>query len=305
MDFEQYDECDIKFECLKTSMEIFYQSYNNYMNIRTEDVIVKNKFDHDAYRDLINSVSQLESQIIMIRKSLEKKLEETYSEFLSIKCKNHKNIPNDIISLKNTLNRLYEYIEKRIKENKHKIEYYADVYISYEYESSEKKLEEEKNSPNYFIYQDNISEPRNYYNEECSYTQLQMEIERQKEYEGDKETYQKIIEVKNQIAELTKTIQTESQKGSQSLMEIERSVDTCDTNVERSNEQLRQAALLKNKSNTIKYPLALGTILGAAGTIVPGIGNIIGLSVGTGIGYAVAKLEKKAIRKIEPEKYKK
>lgn len=306
MDLESYDECDIKFQCLKTSMDIFYQRYNNYMNIRTDEVIVNNKFDIEGYKNLIKSISELESQIIIIKNSLEKKLEESYSEFISIKCKRHLNIPDDILTLKKTLIRLNEYIEKRMKENKNKIDYYADIYISYQFESNEKIIEEEKTlQKNYCNQEEYVPESISSTNKNCSYTQLQMDIDRQREYDGDKETYKKIIEVKNQIAELTKTIQTESQKGCQSLIEIEKSVDTCDLNVERSNEQLRQAALLKNKTNSIKYPLALGTILGAAGTVVPGIGNLIGLSVGTGIGYAVAKLEKKAISKIEPEKYKK
>jgi len=47
----------------------------------------------------------------------------------------------------------------------------------------------------------------------------------------------------------------------------------------------------------LKYPL----IAGAVGTIVPGIGNVIGLS----LGYLVAKMQEKGIKNIESWKYNK
>lgn len=264
------DECEEIFESLKTSMEIFYDMFNKYMNT--------DKSENSTYEKNLTT--------IIVR--LESKFKEIYQTFSKINCKNnkHKNYPNDILTLNNTYKRLVNMFEKK------KDEKIVNI----------KKEEADKSNQNEYIIQ---KEENLKINEEyCSQLQLDIETEKQKEYHGEKEKMEQIINIKNQIAQLTNTIQKQSFNSAQTILEIEQNVIETEKNIDKTNENLRQAALYKNKSNTIKYPIALGTIFGAAGTIVPGIGNVIGATLGTTIGYAVAKLEKKAINKIEPEKSK-
>jgi hypothetical protein len=125
-----------------------------------------------------------------------------------------------------------------------------------------------------------------------------------REYNNKIEINEEYINIKGKIAGMNKLINEELIKGEKYILEIDNNVEESDTNLIKTNEELRQAALLRNKSNSIKYPLVLGTIFGAVGTVVPVVGNVIGASLGAAIGYGVSKIEKNAIKKIEPEKYK-
>jgi len=267
------DECEEIFESLKTSMEIFYNHFNKYMNSE-------------------NSFSD-EKNINLIIVRLDKKFEEVCLIFSKIKCENkkHKNYPNDIVTLNNTYKRLVDMFEKK------KIANLKRQVISKSADDENIKYYD------YSIIKEDTIINSNYIDEQ--YYSQQLHLDKQKEYEGDKEKMEQIVQIKNQIAQLTNTIQKQSMNSAQAILEIEQNGNETEKNIDKTNENLRQAALYKNKSNTIKYPIALGTIFGAAGTIVPGIGNVIGATLGTTIGYAVAKLEKKAINKIEPEKSKK
>ncbi len=258
------DDCEDIFESLKTSMEIFYNLFNKYMN---------------------SNNSNDEENLNLIIQRLDSKFEEVCLIFSKIKCSNtkHKNYSNDIVTLNNTFKRLVDMFEQKKSVKKQVI------------------TESDKNI-NYYDYSIKIEENININEQYCS--QIHLEVDKQKEYEGDREKMEQIISIKNQIAQLTNSIQTQSMNSAQAILEIEQNVNEAEKNIDKTNENLRQAALYKNKSNTIKYPIALGTIFGAAGSIVPGIGNAIGVTLGTTIGYAVAKLEKKAINKIEPEKSK-
>jgi len=229
--------------------------------------------------------------LIIVR--LDSKFDEVCLLFSKIKCENkkHKNYHNDIVTLNNTYKRLVDMFEKKKTVFKNvKRQIIPDEENIYYYDYSIIKAENTNINSNFI--------------DEQYYSQ-QLHLDKQKEYEGDKEKMEQIVQIKNQIAQLTNTIQKQSMNSTQAILEIEQNVDETEKNIDKTNENLRQAALYKNKSNTIKYPIALGTIFGAAGTIVPGIGNVIGATLGTTIGYAVAKLEKKAINKIEPEKSKK
>jgi hypothetical protein len=124
------------------------------------------------------------------------------------------------------------------------------------------------------------------------------------EYNDKLDLNEEYMSVKGKIAGMNKMIHDELVKGEQHIVEIDANLEETNKNLIKSNEELRQTALLRNKANTIKYPLVLGTIFGAVGTIVPIVGNAIGASLGAAVGYGVAKIERKAIKKIEPEKYK-
>jgi len=123
-----------------------------------------------------------------------------------------------------------------------------------------------------------------------------LELLEEKEY-NETENLMKIQKIVQNIAYFNNRFNSALKESSPVLEQIEITYDESIKNIEKTNEELRQAAIYKNETNFLKYPL----IAGAVGTIVPGIGNVIGLS----LGYLVAKMQEKGIKNIESWKYNK
>lgn len=127
-------------------------------------------------------------------------------------------------------------------------------------------------------------------------------------YENEKEMNmcpkdkEDIIKVKNQIKELMVLIKEQIDETNGKLVQIDDKVDETYENILKGNKELKEAALVKNKTKRWKYQAILGTVLGTVGSVLPGIGNAIGIALGVGIGAGIAKIEEKAINKIGKKK---
>jgi len=114
---------------------------------------------------------------------------------------------------------------------------------------------------------------------------------------NETENLLKIQQIVQNIAFFTEKFNKSVQEASPMIQQIdEHYFDSIET-LKKTNEELRQAAIYKGQRKKGTYAL-YGAI---AGTIVPGIGNLIGLSV----GYLIGKLQERGIKNIEPEKYSK
>lgn len=312
------DECELNLEIIKTSMEIFYNRLNIYLNKNIKKEYSNVNINPEIYKKILKDSWEVENQIELIRQNLLKKFEALTTCTNNCTNPDHIRVKNDLAVSKNTFQRLFEHFEKRKVEVKNEIEEISEDFNKlnslnaiekdynnnkYIYESKDfqqnSKLTNQTPTP---LYDDPIN---NSYSQSQLQDMLMQEQEDQREYELDQENLIKINEVKQKILELTRTISKETQRVNETLIEIDENVEASEKDIERSNEELRKAALLKNKKNLFKYPLVAGAALGAIGSVVPGVGNLIGATIGLSIGYGVAKLEKKAIQKIEPEKYQK
>jgi len=125
-------------------------------------------------------------------------------------------------------------------------------------------------------------------------------IENSIEYKGDEEFRKGLIHLKNQIQSLSVALENGIVQTNEKLDLISDDIKIADVNVDEINNNLLEAAIEKNKYNKVKYPLILGGIGSSLGIIVPGLGSIIGGSIGSVLGYYLSKLEKKQIDKINP-----
>lgn len=130
-------------------------------------------------------------------------------------------------------------------------------------------------------------------------------LENSKEYKGDEEFRKNLIHLKNQIQELSVSLENGIIQSNEKLDIISDDIKTADLNVDEVNKNLKEAAIERNKVNKFKYPLIFGTIGSTLGIVVPGIGNIIGGSVGSALGYYLSKVEKKQIDKLDNKNKKK
>jgi hypothetical protein len=130
-------------------------------------------------------------------------------------------------------------------------------------------------------------------------------LENSKEYKGDEEFRKNLINLKNQIQELSLCLENGIVQSNEKLDLISDDIKIADINVNDTNKNLKEAAIEKNKFNKIKYPLIFGGIGSSLGIVVPGVGSIIGGSIGSVLGYYLSKLEKKQIDKISSKEGKK
>jgi len=129
-------------------------------------------------------------------------------------------------------------------------------------------------------------------------------LENQLEYQGDEEFRKELVKFKNQIQDLASNLEGEIHQSDAQLDSIAHDMEIVNLNVDEINHDLKEAAIEKNKVNKFKYPLIFGGIGTGIGSIVPGVGNIIGGSIGSAIGMYLTRLEKKQIDKICIEKNK-
>jgi hypothetical protein len=317
------DECQNYFDIIQTRMEIFHSTFSSYNKINLNGFLgtFNNPNENSRLNQLeedIESLLDLEKKIDYLIIDLENKFQSVISILVSINCHNHKKILNDIEILKNTSKRMISIYEQKKKENGEKIKKIknSDFYLQKEDRQDLIKSNEYSDTSNQINIIDNYyssayflqGEEENLQNDETlmhEYFYLQNALENeQKEFLIDRQNLQKINEIKNKIKDLTISIDKEIMKGKETLMEIDNNVNEYSENIDKTNDELRKAALLRNRNNSIKYPLYLGAIFGAAGSFVPGVGNAIGAVIGSGVGFALTKMEKRAIKKIEPHKYK-
>ena len=278
------DECDLFNFGFKNKYELFGAKYMEYFK--------------NEYADDLNN--HKEKNIDLIISDIEKFMKNRIKS-----CKNHTKILDEV-----------EYLYKKFKEmsvkyhstkkdreilfkNKTKIEKVISIPLepSNAYQCHEEKKFNSEIS-NFVEEKEFKSQDQGdyLYLDKNDATFLINYLEKEQEF-SEQENLIKIQKLLQQISYFTDKFSKQVNNASPMLIQInENYIDSIDK-IKQTNEELRKAALCKNQTNKLNYSL----IGGLAGTIVPGIGNLIGIS----LGYLIAKLEERGIKRIEPEKNKK
>ena len=118
----------------------------------------------------------------------------------------------------------------------------------------------------------------------------------QKQY---KDQLKEVLQVKNELKEIMGSIQNMLQKDDEDLMNIEENVNNAYDNLLKGNDELKSAAKKAVSRRRIKYQFGLAGLGAVLGTIVPGLGNVIGGLIGAGIGTALYKVDKYRLDSID------
>ena len=96
----------------------------------------------------------------------------------------------------------------------------------------------------------------------------------------------------NQIKEATSNIEVKLNHQGEQIDNVNNNVEKAKSDVEEGNDKhLVEAAKSAVKSRGIKYTGGLALTLGIIGTVVPGIGNVVGATLGGIIGYGIHKYD--------------
>ena len=74
--------------------------------------------------------------------------------------------------------------------------------------------------------------------------------------------------------------------------------------IEGNDDELEKAAISAVNRRRLAYQGGLALAFGAAGSIVPGIGNVIGAALGGLIGYGIYRADKHRLNKVLKKKKK-
>ena len=114
------------------------------------------------------------------------------------------------------------------------------------------------------------------------------------------EEKKQIIKVKNNVNDILKEMEIQLNRDDEIIDHVEENVDDSLNKVEKGTDKnLKEAAESAVRKRRLKYQLGLAAAFCAAGTIVPGIGNIVGCALGGLIGYGLYRIDKHRLKKIE------
>lgn len=279
------DNCDCKKyeEAFNVTIDFFLKKYGKFIQIKGKSITNKKLFDQmkESYKILKDLIS-----------TLKPKGNECISQLS--KCFNSHS--EDIEEIKNKVNKLDELdqkIEKHFLDIKKTIPESCD------------EIEENNNIIN------NINDNEEYYEEEKLTDQEIIENDKQcmllitnlledEEYKRkNKEDKKEIIKLKNQVMDLVKNMELELVRNDEQLDNIENNVERSNELVDKGDKNLKSAAKSAVSRRRLKYQLGLPALLCAVGTVVPGIGNIVGAAVGSAIGYGLYRIDKHRIKTIE------
>ena len=119
------------------------------------------------------------------------------------------------------------------------------------------------------------------------------------------EEKRELFKLKSQLDDLWKTIEIELNRNNEQIDDIEQSVENgLDQVVEGNDDHLEKAALSAINRRRLAYQGGLALALGAIGSVVPGIGNAIGVALGGLIGYGIYRADKHRLNKVLKKKKK-
>ena len=118
-------------------------------------------------------------------------------------------------------------------------------------------------------------------------------LEKSPEFQAkNEEVKRKIVKIVNQSIEAMGNIEVELNHQGEQIDDVNNNVEKAKSHVEEGNyKHLEEAAKSAVKSRGIKYTGGLALTLGIIGTIVPGIGNVVGATLGGIIGYGIHKYD--------------
>lgn len=301
---EDYDECEMQYEIIQSMNEIFLNHLREFMR--------DNSYNRECEKNVELLIDRLNKKYLEINSNknlqncLNKEHMKLFNEMNLIKtsldrsCRMYDNNKKDKEQLKSKENQTKSEVFNNNSELKNKLEIIDNFYTKEEFQPQEHK---DYNENFYNENQEISSDLMNLELNEGNLYFLQELIENNtKEHQNELSEIDlmHLNEVKLKIKQLIEMVRIENEKSTYTLSHIEENVDGVLKDMHKANQELKQAALYKNKVNNYKYPLIMGSLLTLVGTCVPGIGNIIGATIGSGLGIAMAKLEKKAINKIDP-----
>ena len=292
---DDYCECENYFNSFNDVVNHFNKQYGLFLKTKSKD-IKNNKSKYDKFESLYSSLKQM-------LESLPDK-GNNYISLMKDCNKEHKSQIEEITSKLSKIEvlsqRIEEYHERILKEIPEVLEESEE-----EKEDGKKKKEDDE-----LNYQEEELFANVDVNEAMKKDQKNIKIIKDllhcEELKAEREEEKrKLFKFQAQLDDLWKTIEVELNRNNEQIDDVEQKVEnSLDVVVQANDQELEKAAKIAISRRRLAYQFGLGTALGAIGSVVPGIGNAIGLALGNLIGYGIYKIDNHRLNKAKKKQEK-
>ena len=275
------DECDcgMFFNGFNEMISLFMKNYGQFLKIKGDNITNSKSFKkvQDDYDVLIS-----------ITKSLIPKGDECISRMLS--CSNdHSKQVDEVTTKVSKSNELIEKINRHFENIKKKIP-------KDDFDDEEEEEEDQKNV-------EDMTDKEIMENDKKAILMVENLLDDPDFKAKNKEDLKQIFKIKNDIKDIQNAIDVQLNNDGEIIDHITKNVDDGFVLVEKGNKQnLVKAAKDAVKRRRLEYQAGLTLAFGALGSIIPGIGNIIGAGVGAvvgnAVGYGIYRFDNHRLKKV-------
>lgn len=281
---EGYCDCKKHEEAFNISIDFFLKQYGKFIKIKGKSITNKKSFEQ---------MNQLYNTLKDLIASLKPKGSECISQLT--KCSNSHS--NDIEDIKNKVNK-FDELDERIEKHFLDIKKAIPEGFDEEEENNNNIINNINYNEEHFV-EEKLTDKEIIENDKQCMILISNLLEDEEYKRKNKEDKKEIIKLKNQVMDLVKNMELELYRNDEQLDNIEDNIEKSNDLVDKGDKNLSAAARSAVSRRRLKYQLGLPALLCAVGTVVPGIGNIVGAAVGSAIGYGLYRIDKHRINAIE------
>lgn len=261
-------ECNNYEKTLNMNIDFFLKTYYSFIKRKNDNI--------HSFKELEQSHEILQELL----KDLKPKCEECISHMKS--CTNdHSKQIDDISSKLDT----FEDLEKKINKK------YVEILKTIPKTDLDEEFQDENNN--------NLNDKEIMENDRKSII-LMKSILKDEQYKKNKsKEIKELIAIENQLNGILNHIEVELNTNNEQIDRIENNVVDGFVLIEKGDIELQMAAHEAVKRRRIQYQIGLGALFCAVGSIVPGVGNIVGAALGGLAGYGLYKIDKHRLDEIE------
>ena len=294
---DDYCECENYYNSFNDVVNHFNKQYGLFLKTKSKD-IKNNKSKYDKFESLYSSLKQM-------LESLPDK-GNNYISLMKDCNKAHKSQIEEITSKLSKIEvlsqRIEEYHERILKEIPEVLEESEE-----EKEDGKKKKEEEDDELNYqeeeLFANVDVNETMKNDQENIEIIKDLLHCEELKAARDEEK--RQLFKFQAQLDDLWKTIEVELNRNNEQIDDVEQKVEnSLDVVVQANDQELEKAAKIAISRRRLAYQFGLGTAFLAIGSVVPGIGNAIGIALGNLIGYGIYKIDNHRLNKAKKKQEK-
>ena len=289
---DDYCECENYYNSFNDVVNHFNKQYGLFLKTKSKD-IKNNKSKYDKFESLYSSLKQM-------LESLPDK-GNNYISLMKDCNKAHKSQIEEITSKLSKIEvlsqRIEEYHERIMKEIPEVLEESGE---EKEKEDGKKQKEEEDDELNYqeeeLFANVDVNETMKNDQENIKIIKDLLHCEELKAARDEEK--RQLFKFQAQLDDLWKTIEVELNRNNEQIDDVEQKVEnSLDVVVQANDQELEKAAKIAISRRRLAYQFGLGTAFLAIGSVVPGIGNAIGIALGNLIGYGIYKIDNHRLNK--------
>lgn len=277
-------DCLNYYNTFNLNLDHFMKMYASFVKMESKKIKLKSEK---------NAIDQTYESVIDLSSGLALQGEESIEPIKNCKY-NHK---KELTDLENKVKKLKEYPEKanRVYEKINKL-----IPDDLEDDEEDEKYNDAINQINGFNQNNkNLTEKEQMEND-LKVTVLINDLLKDKEIEmKSNEEKKNLKKVMNSIQDIIKEMKIQVNKDEENIEHVENNVAEGFELVDKGDLELIKAAKHSIERRRAGYTVTLAAAFCAIGTVVPGLGNVIGAALGGLVGYGISKIDERRLKNIE------